>query len=93
MSLPDTVCGVLLAEEAYSFLGEAITPYVKTGPIGKFIYCTSAIQNGSFVDMTFRPEQCDGSIKDIMTISVPLHFVKFMATGRKSLPLGFSPAA
>jgi hypothetical protein len=93
MSLPDTVCGVLLVEEAYSFLGEALAPYVKEGRIGKYIYCTSAVQSGSFIDMTFKPEQCDGSVTEIMTISIPLHFVKFMATGRKSLPLGFAPAS
>ena len=89
--MPDTVCGVLLVEEAYSFLGDAITPYVKEGRIGKYIYCTAAVQNGNFIDMTFKPEQCDGSIKDTMVISVPVHLVKFMATGRKSLPLGFTP--
>ena len=92
MRATDTVCGVLLFEDAYAKLGEAITPYVKEGRIGKFIYCTSAIQNGSFVDMTFSPEQCDISNADPMTISVPLHFVKFMATGHKSLPIGFSSA-
>jgi len=90
MSLPDTVCGVLLVEEAYSFLGEAISPYIKEGRIGKYIYCTSAVQNGNFIDMTFKPEQCDGSVKDIMVISIPLNMVKFMASGRKSLPVGFS---
>ena len=90
MSLPDTVCGVLLVEEAYSTLGKAITPYIKEGRIGKYIYCTSAIQNGNFIDMKFKPEQCDGSVKDSMTISIPVHMVKFMATGLKELPLGFS---
>lgn len=93
MSLPDTVCGVLLVEEAYSFLGEAIAPYAKEGRVGKYIYCTSAVQNSNFIDMTFKPEQCDGSVKDTMIISVPVHWVKFMATGRKSLPLGFSSAS
>ena len=92
MSLPDTVCGVLLVDDAYSILGEAIAPYVKEGRFGKYIYCTSAVQNGNFIDMTFKPEQCDVSVKDTMVISVPLHLVKFMATGRKSLPVGFSPA-
>ena len=90
MSLPDTVCAVLLIEEAYAFLGEAIAPYVKEGRIGKYIYCTSAVQNGNFMDMTLKPAQCDGSVKDTMTISVPVHLVKFMATGRKTLPFGFS---
>jgi len=93
MSLPDTVCGVLLTEDSYSFLGEAIAPYVKEGRIGKYIYCTSAAQSGNFIDMTFKPEQCDGSVKDTMVISIPVHLVKFMATGRKSLPLGFTSSA
>lgn len=86
----NTVCGVLLFDDAYAKLGDVIAPYVKEGRFGKYLYCTSAVQNGSFVDMTFKPEQCDCSIKESITISIPLHFVKFMATGHESLPVGFS---
>ncbi len=75
MSSSDTVCGVLLVEEAYSLLGEAIAPYVREGIIGKYIYCSSAFQNGYFLDMTFKPEQCAGAIKDTMVISAPLRFI------------------
>jgi hypothetical protein len=92
MSLPDTVCGVLLVEEAYSLIGDAIAPYLKEGKIGKFIYCSQAAQNGNFVDMTFEPSQTDGSVTNRMVISIPVHFIKFMAkgAGSKSLPIGFS---
>lgn len=84
-----SVCGVLLFETAFTELGDAINPYVKEGSIGKYIYCSEAVQNGNFIDMTFEPEQLNGSTKDRMLISIPIHFVKFMATAAK-LPIGFS---
>jgi hypothetical protein len=85
-----SICGVLLTEQGLNELGKAIEPYLKEGTIGKYIYCTQAVQNGNFIDMTFEPSQTDGSIKDSMLVSIPVHFVKFMATGAKSLPIGFS---
>ena len=84
-----TVCGVLLYENAYKELGDAIKPYVSTGPIGKYIYCKCAKQNGSFLDMTFTPDMCDETVMVDMLISIPLHFVKFMASGSENLPIGF----
>lgn len=84
-----TVCGVLLIEDAYDLLGDAIAPYVQEGRIGKFIYCESAVQNGNFIDMHFRPEQCDGTIQCPMQVSIPVQFVKFMATGITERQLGF----
>jgi len=85
-----SICGVLLTEQGLNELGKAIDPYLKEGAIGKYIYCAQAVQNGSFIDMTFEPSQTDGSVKDSILISIPVHFVKFMATGAKSLPIGFS---
>ena len=84
-----TVCGVLLIDAAYVELGEALASYVQEGRIGKFIHCESAVQNGNFVDLRFRPEQCDGTVQCPMQISIPLHYVKFMATGIKESQLGF----
>ncbi|MBA5639503.1 hypothetical protein H3H37_20790 [Duganella sp. LX20W] len=84
-----TVCGVQLVDEAYALLGDAIAPYVQTGRIGKFIYCESAVQNGNFLDMRFRPEQCDGTVQCPMQVSVPVNFVKFMAAGINEKQLGF----
>ena len=83
-------CGVLLNEQAYISIGEALSPYIKEGVIGKYIYCSSAQENGSFLDMTFKPEMCNGSIKDEMRISVPLRYVEFIATSPEgTLPIGF----
>lgn len=92
MKQQSKVCGVLLFEEAYSALGEAIAPYVKTGPVGKFIYCASAVQNGVFLEMTSDPEHCDDSVRDCMVISVPLNFIRLVATAteKRALPAGFT---
>ena len=84
------VCGVLLYEQAYEDIGDALKPYIKEAAIGKYIYCNSANQNGAFLDMLFKPEMCNGSVKDEMLISIPIKTVKFIASGNKSLPIGFT---
>ena len=86
----ETVCAVILTEEGYGALGDTIKPYVKDGSLGRYMYCMSATQSGNFVDMKFHPSQCDGSIKDIMIVSVPVQFVKLMISGGSANPLGFS---
>ena len=89
MSSSTTLCGVLLTNDAYAILGEAISPYVKEGRIGKFIYCESAVQNGNFIDLRFRLEQCDDTVQCPMQISIPVQYVKFMAIGIMETQLGF----
>ena len=85
-----SICGVLLTDDGIKELGKSIESYMHEGSIGKFIECDVAVQNGNFIDMTFEPSQTDGSVKDRMIVSVPLHFVKFMVTGAKTLPIGFT---
>ena len=90
MALPNTVCVVVLSDGAYADLAGYIDPYVKEGRRGKYIHCTSAIQDGNFIDMKFTPEQCDGSVKCNMTVSIPVHFVKFMVSGDDDVSIGFA---
>lgn len=86
-----TSCGVVLFPEAYAALDALLGSYVRESrSIGKYIYCSSAEQNGAFIDMKFAPEDCDGKIASRMTISVPAHFVMFMASGEIEKPLGFT---
>ena len=85
-----SVCGVILTDAGIKDLGKTIEPYLQEGTIGKFIYCSMAVQNGAFIDMTFEPSQTDGSVKERMVVSIPVQYVKFMATGAKSLPIGFA---
>ena len=84
-----TVCGVLLFDEAIVALGEAIKPYLSEGPIGHFIYCRSATQVGSFMDMVFDASRSGGRIKEDMRVSIPAHFVKFVVSAENDLPIGF----
>ena len=83
--------GVLLFDEAYKHLDEAIKPYVQTGPIGKYFYCSEAGPDGSFFKMTIRPEQVQNRIRETMTIWIPIQFVKFLVKGseQKGIP-GFA---
>lgn len=84
------IYGVLLTDQAYTEIGEALNPYLSEGPIGKYIYCRHVEQNGSFFDMTFSPRMYEGSHKGEMLISIPIRFVKFVASGDDSLPPGFA---
>ena len=83
--------GVLLFDEAYKHLEEALKPYVQTGPIGKYFYCSEAEPDGMFFKMSFRPEQVQNLIRDTMTIWIPIQFVKFWVKGteQKGIP-GFA---
>lgn len=89
MTSNKTICGVLLHNEAYEILGEAINSYIQEGRIGKFMYCVSATQNGSFVDLVFDPSQCNGDVACPMQISIPIHYVKFMVIGITESQIGF----
>lgn len=83
--------GVLLFDEAYKHLDEALKPYIQTGPIGKYFYCTDAAPDGLFFKMSFTPDIVDKRIGDPMTIWIPLQYVKFWVktSGKKSIP-GFT---
>jgi hypothetical protein len=88
-----TTCAVVLTEPGYSALDKFLAPYLREGKdIGRYMYATKAEQIGSFVDVTFEPEDCDGKIGSRMRISIPLHFVLFMASGESGKVLGFTAA-
>jgi len=82
--------GVLLTEQAYQDLGEALKPYIQHGPIGKYIYAKSVENQGNFVLMTILPEQVQNKIGNIMTIWIPTPFVKFIVGSENLDSLGFS---
>ena len=76
--------GVLLFESAIKELGEAITPYLRTGPIGKYIYCQKLEHLDGFTSLTIRPDQVDNRISTTMVIQIPSQFVKFVAFAEES---------
>lgn len=72
--------GILLFDEAYDYLSEILKPYLREGPIGKYIYGTKAIHDGVFLNIIISPDIVNGRIKDDMEISIPLRFIKFIAS-------------
>ena len=87
----DNKYGVLLFENAWKELGEALKLYQQEGPIGKYLYCKELCYDGPMVEMTFTPEQVDNKIDCVMHISVPSNFIKFIAQAADSnrAPIGF----
>lgn len=92
MTSPTSVQGVLLTDEAYKLLGEAIAPYTHIGRVGRYIYCESASQDGAFLTMKFRPSDCSTPIDTPMQISVPLSYVKLIVAGISKSTIGFVPS-
>ncbi len=83
--------GVLLTDEGIKELGQAISPYLLNGSIGKYMYCSHAVQNGNFFDLTFNPSESLPTLKEGIIISIPVNFVKFIATSEeKSQFIGFN---
>lgn len=74
----DANVGVLLLDEAWDHLDDALKSYTQTGPIGKFIYCDELYEDpdSSFIDLVFRYDDAD---KMDMQISIPKEYIKFIA--------------
>ncbi len=47
-----THVGILLFDEAYNHLSEALEPYLQKGPIGNYIYGSKAENDGVFLNIT-----------------------------------------
>lgn len=87
----DDKYGVLLTDQGWDELGEALKPYVQNGPIGKYIYFKELTFTGSFISLTFTPNQVQDRIVTEMQIYIPSHFVKFVASaaGENAKKIGF----
>jgi len=90
MSNKEKVFGILLFGSAVDELGVAITPYLRQGPVGDYIYCRSVVQEGAFMKLTIDPEQVDQGIECPMVLWIPTSFVKFVAVAEDEKSIGFS---
>jgi hypothetical protein len=82
--------GVLLFDEAYALLSDALKPYLQKGPIGDYIYGSKAEHDGVFLNITIEPSEVKGRIRDTMEISIPLRFVKFVVSAPSKDLIGFA---
>ena len=82
--------GILLTDQAYEDIGEALKPYVQQGPIGRYLYAESVENQGNFILLTILPTEVQNRITCPMTIWIPTQYVKFVVGSERPEILGFS---
>lgn len=81
--------GILLTEDALKELNQALTPYLHSGLVGKYIYASDIAVRGGFIVATVNPDQVSQRIRNPMTIWIPDKFVNFVAGSSDLKKLGF----
>ncbi len=81
--------GVLLFDEGWAALGNAIQPYAQAGRDGRYLYCKELRFESVFIVLTIAPDQVQNRIKSEMSIYIPSSFVKFIASGPEA-SIGFA---
>ncbi len=82
------VFGVLLTDQAWHDLGEALTPYASKGRIGKYIYCQRVHSDGPYFVMVATCKNQDSSSFEA-EISIPYHYVKLCVSASEKSKIGF----
>ena len=88
MTENNKIYGVLLTENAWDELADALEPYTSQGPIGKYIYCREVDPHGNYFVMVATSENPDGSLFDA-EISLPHHYVKCYVSALDKRQIGF----
>ena len=89
MAKQDTVHGVLLTEQGWDDLADALARYTSKGPIGKYIYCREVNPRGNYFVMVAACENRDGSSFEA-EISIPHHYVKCVIAAFDKTQIGFT---
>jgi len=82
------IFGVLLTDEGWADLDEALKLYVSEGPIGKYLYCSNISPDGNYFSMEITATNPDGSIFDA-EISIPHRYVKIVVAAKHDKSIGF----
>lgn len=82
------VFGVLLTDQAWIDIGEALAPYANEGSIGKYIYCNSVHLGGPYFTFVATSKNKDGSSFEA-EISIPHHYVKLCVSASEKSEIGF----
>lgn len=86
--MTDKVWGVLLTDEGLAELEEALRPYLRTGPIGKYLYCQSVDLEPPFGRLI--AEAVNQEIPFIGEIYIPLQHVKCAIAAAEFRQIGFT---
>lgn len=90
MKNQNKVFGVLLTREAWedATLSEALALYIRTGPIGKYIYCRKVDPNGYYFVMIASCKNADGSTFEA-EICIPHRYVLCCVSATEKKQIGF----
>ena len=88
MSSKQKVHGVLLTDQAWEDLSDALDRYASTGPIGKFIYCREVNFLGHYFVMVATCKNPDGSSFEA-EIFLPHQYVKCIIASSEKTQIGF----
>jgi hypothetical protein len=80
--------GVLLTEQAWTELGQALEPYSSDGSIGRYIYCEEVQLGGQYFIMVASCTNPDGSSFKA-EIGIPHHHVKMYISANERSQIGF----
>ena len=88
MSRNQKVHGVLLTDQAWEGLSDALDRYASTGSIGQYIYCREVNPHGHYLVMVITCKNPDGSSFEA-EISLPHHYVKCVIAASAKTQIGF----
>ena len=76
--------------QALEALGDAIKPYLRTGPGGEHVLCHEIDTSGSLIEMTIQAETNDAKTVEL-ELMVPAQMVKMIISARSEAGFGFGP--
>lgn len=79
---------VFLFPQALDALGDAIKPYLQTGPAGPFVPCREVDTGGAFIEMTLEGRGPDGR-EVALELMVPGNMVRMIVSARSDSDFGF----
>ena len=72
---------VFLFPQALEALGDAVKPYLQTGPAGPFVPCREVDTGGAFIEMTLEGRGQDGRVIEL-ELMVPSSMVRMIVSIR-----------
>ena len=81
---------VFLFPPALEALGDAIKPYLQTGPAGPFVPCREVDTGGAFVELTLEGRAPDGRTVEL-ELMVPGSMIRMVVSAQSDGSFGFGP--
>ncbi|MGD9984841.1 MAG: hypothetical protein AB7S51_11900 [Porticoccaceae bacterium] len=86
--MSDKVWGVLLTDAGLSELQVALRSYLRSGPVGQYLYCRSVDLSGSFAQLIV--ESTEQATPFVGQLHIPLHHIKFVVAAAEFKQIGFA---